>query len=447
MRRNDTRLQIVNVLLYGQSPAICIGIKDGKIIHIGKRLDWPPYCTIDGRGFIVLPGGIDGHVHFRHFGEAHKEDWAHACRAALWGGVTCVCDMGNHPGEYAITTAEAYWKKKDALGIQPIDYRLYFMCLPGGVKEFLKVKDDPLLAGLKLAMEKTTRDLVVEHRDDQLEWCHVAAETNTLLSSHVGNEAMIRRNRQRFLRPTVADHCVIRDAEVELSGGLQYLELLEETGARGEIKHVSTPDLLVAGQQVRNRGVRVSFEVCAHHWRFTDEQLRREDSPLFKMNPPLRTPEQVAQMPGFISDGTVDCIATDHAPQTEEDKQLPDYDNIPSGVPGVQEMVLLAYQLVVEKRISLQRMIDLIARNPAKLFNLSQKGEVAVGYDADIVLLDPQSCTVFANERSKSKCGWTPYHGTTVNGAIRLVVCRGKVACNAMKTASLRSQRRSGKGD
>lgn len=378
----------------------------------------------------MLPGAIDGHVHFRHFGEAHKEDWKYAVQAALAGGVTTVLDMGNHPGEYAVTTAQAYARKKYALGPQPLDYRLWFMATSGRIRDFLLVKNDPRLAGIKLCMETTTGGLIVEHKADQYEWCAVAADTNTLISAHVGNEVMIRHNRQRFLRPTTADHCLIRDTAVEVSGGRQFLELLEKTGARGEIKHVSTPELIHETIAARGRGVNVSLELCPHHWVFTDEQLRREDGAFFKMNPPLRTVDQVAQLPRYLSDGTIDTIATDHAPHTREEKGRESYDDIPSGVTGVQEMVSLGLTLVKQGIISLERFIDLTARHPARLYGLTHKGSIEAGYDADIMLVDLDEPSTIRAEDVQSKCGWTPYQGMTVYGKPKLVIARGKVVLN-----------------
>lgn len=430
-------VEIRNVRVGGHEPLQAIGISGASLVYVGEPQG--ASCEIEGHGLIALPGAIDGHTHFRTFGEAYKEDWAHAVRAALSGGVTTILDMGNHPPPHAVTTAEAFAQKVHAVGAQPITYKFWFMATPGGIREFLTVWRNlelkKYLAGIKLCMETTTGGLVVEVPRDQLDWCETAAATDTLIAAHVGVEAMVRQNRARFIQPCLADHCVIRDTQVELEGGRQFLEKLEITGARGEIKHVSTPELVAECCAALERGVNVSLETCPHYWTFTDEQLRQEDGAFFKMNPPLRTVDQVAGILRYLGDATIGTIATDHAPHTKEEKTADGYDLIPSGIPGIQEMLPLAITLVQQGRITLDRLLALTARNPARRYKLPRKGTIAPGFDADLVLVDLNEAATLSDEAVLSKCGWTPYHGVSVFGIPQLVVARGAVVVNRLKPA------------
>lgn len=421
--------EIRDVLVYGQGKPQTIGISDNQIAYVGQTQG--AIGTLDGRGkLIALPAIIDGHTHFRTFGEGHKEDWTHGSKAAIWGGVGTVLDMGNHPAPHAVTTCEAFARKLAAIGQPGINFRLWFMATTGGISEFKKLRQDPYLysycAGIKLCMETTTGGLIVENVADQLEWCKVAADTDTFIAAHVGVESMIRSNRAKLQQPpTTASHCIIRDTDVELEGGRQFLRLLEASGARGEIKHVSTPELVEAAIKVRQRGVHVSLEICPHHWVFSQEQLAREDGAFFKMNPPLRTVDQVAAMQRYLADGTIDTVGTDHAPHTRAEKLRTRYDEVPSGVPGVQEMLPLLFTLVHEGKLTLEHMIDLTARTPAQLYRLYRKGRIEPGFDADIVLIDPNVESAFTEEEIQSKCGWSPYTGKRVYGKPQDVILAG----------------------
>ena len=354
MRKLHHRYQITNVKLYG-GPLVTISVRDDRIVHVGDHLDGPN--TIDGQGLIALPGLVDPHVHFRHLGEDNKEDWEHAVDASILGGVTTVGDMGNHPGPFAVTTAEAFAYKLRRLEQQRIRFQLWFMALPHNLDQLPLILHDktlrPHLAGIKVAMEETTGGLILAQRKDQLAWAHVAADHDVLIAAHVGIQSLIDENRQRFVRPTMADHCVIRESKGEIDGGMQWLDILERTGARGHIAHISTPELAAAKQEYCQRGVRVTAEMCPHHYFFDDKLMRSERAPLFKMNPPLRTPEQVVRLRECLLDGdTIDIIATDHAPHTSEEKHGEDYDKVPSGLPGVQERLPLTWELVHQGRLS-----------------------------------------------------------------------------------------------
>lgn len=431
LKSKHEKLELRNVLMNGQGPALAIGIENGIISYISVPQD--ERHVIDGQGLIAVPGIVDGHVHLRFPGEDHKEDWPHAQRAAFRGGVTTVCDMPNNAPGFAVVTPESYHYKLQRIGQQTINYRLWYGALPNGDRMMPKIKALPCFVGVKMYMEHSTGGLLLAQRSDQYEWCRRAAEADVLVGAHVGNQEMIDKNRQMIVSPQIADHCVIRDAQVELSGGLQSLEIGEQTGCRLHIMHVSIPELAQAIKEAKQRGVRVTCEVCLHHLLLNAQHLLLPRAGRYKMNPPLRTMEQLTRLWGFIDDGTIDVIGTDHAPHTLKEKSVAGYDQVPSGIPGLQEMVPLLLDRVAQGKMSWNRFIDLTSRNAAQILGLHGKGHLVPGYDADITLLDLNEETVFSDQDALSKCGWTAYDGMCVKGAVKMTIARGQVVFNGLE--------------
>lgn len=432
------KYEIVDVCLTDGRRGVTVGVENGCIGHVGPRRGWKQ--AFDGHGALALPGAIDGHVHSRTPGDYHeeqKEDWESLQLAALKGGVTAVCDMPNNIGEHAVVSRERFLRKVTRFErTARLAFKLFVGATAGQARLLndSSVTDNEHFAGVKIYMEDTTGDLRLADAREQQEWCQRAADRNVLVVVHAGDQEMITKNRGKIAEPQVAQHCVIRSTEVELSGGFRILEIAEATGCRLHIAHVSTPELLSAIAVAKAKGVQVTCEVCPHHWCFDSRYLTGPRAGYYKMNPPLRSLEQVTELREHLISGTVDSVATDHAPHTRLEKERRQYDLIPSGVPGVQEMLLLLYQLVVARQMSLQRLVDLTAGAAARRFGWEkQKGKLEPGYEADIVLLDTQATTTFSARNVASKCGWTAYEGVSVKGAVRFVAADGKIMLNELK--------------
>lgn len=421
-------LEIRNVRLYGRE-LTTISIKGNRILSLGTTHDW--HNVIDGQGLTAIPGLIDMHTHDR-LGEPESETLECFAQAAIRGGVTTVGCMPNNPTGFTVTTEDALHYKGQRLRCLPISSRIFFGATPGNGRDFSTIAGHPLLAGVKLYMVSTTGTLLVQERSDQLAVCRRAADSNLIVVSHVGVEAKVRENRSRLARPTVADHCIIRPPALELEGGLIFLDLLRESGAQGHLAHVTLPELLAAALHARSEGVRVTCEVCPHHVRFTDKQLAREDGALFKTNPCLRSPDHVRGLQQDLFNGRVDSVATDHAPHDRRKKKGQDYDSVASGMPGLQEMLPTLMGFVHSGKLTLDQLIEVTARRPARIFRWPRKGEIAAGFDADIVLLDPQEESVFTVAEIASKCGWSAYVGQPMYGKPRLVVANGRVVLNRL---------------
>jgi dihydroorotase len=201
--------------------------------------------------------------------------------------------------------------------------------------------------------------------------------------------------------------------------------LAKLTGARVHLAHVSTRGAIEAVRRAKNEGLAVSCEVTPHHWTLTDEAVADYDTNT-KMNPPLRSREHVDAILAAMKDGTIDAIATDHAPHHLDEKGL-EFDQAPFGITGLETAIGLAFDLVHRGLIDLERVVEMCATNPARIFGLVDRGTLSVGAHADITILDPQFEWVFDVNRSKSKSRNTPFNGRAMQGAAVATIVGGRL--------------------
>jgi len=408
-------------------------LSDGRAVNLiieGEKIHSIEFLKKDhsrkGR-LLALPGLIDPHVHFRVPGGEHKEDWQTGSLAALHGGVTTVIDMPNtNP---ALIDFEGIEQKARLIGKPLVDFRLFFGATDSNWWQYPYLTDDSRVAGVKVYMGSSTGDLLVSCEKSLRDIFRACARHNIVAAVHAEDEQMIRWHRKKIGRePTLADHCEIRSTEVEFSAVRTALRFQEETRCKLYFCHISTPESLELIKSAKERRAEVFAEVCPHHLYLSKQLLLGEDAAFYKMNPPLRTEDQVMKLRKYLcAPGFVDTVASDHAPHTVEEKQSEKFDNIPSGVPGVQTLFPLIYNFVRRGEMSLDHFINLTSRNAARIFNLPAKGRIAPGADADIVLIDHYAEVLMQNEGMKSKCGFTPFDGMIMRGAPKIVVARGQI--------------------
>lgn len=417
-------LKIKNVQLPDGKRADII-IEDSKIKSIGEVT--PSEEGIDGAGLIAIPGVIDPHVHFRIPGGAHEEDWETGSRAALKGGVTTVFDMPNTWP--SLTTRERLEEKREIVSAtSKIQARFWFGATRNNLDEIVAVSHEPDIMGVKVFMGSSIGDLLITEEKDLRQIFRICAENNLIVAVHPEDELLIRAKRLDLGRePLVADHTLIRDAEVEVSAVRRALRIAKETGCRLYLCHLSTPEAVEIALRAKESGYPVFIEVTPHHITLDESQLQRNNGRYFKMNPPLRTPKQVVRLRGYVYRGYVDTIGSDHAPHTCDEKQKEKYDDIPSGVPGVETLLPIMFNLVTEGKLTLESLVNLTSANVAKIFGLSSKGKIEPSYDADLVLIDPNQTITIRNKDMASKCGWTPYDGMTVKGVPKITIIGGKI--------------------
>jgi dihydroorotase (multifunctional complex type) len=382
---------------------------DEKIRAIGRNLEGEE--RIDCSGKIVLPGVIDVHVHVRDLEQSHKEDWASLGRAALSGGVTTVFAMPNtQPPLDSVERVRDYRRRAQASSINAYIY--------GAVtRENLQNFDElaPHVDAFKLYLGETTGQLVISDKKLHREIFKIVTQTEKILTVHA----------QRGGDPTeVTRH--------EADDILYVLDLAAAYETKLHLAHVTTQRAVEAILEAKKSKIDVSFETCPHYLYFTAKD-REERGAWLKMNPPLATEEDREFLWWALGKGLIDIIATDHAPHTIEEKSV-GYERAPAGVPGVEFLLPLLFDAVNADKISLARLVEVCCRNPAKRFGLP-KGEIAVGLDADLVVVDPDIKKTIAREAVQSKCGWSPYEGLTLRGWPVMAVVRGRL----QKKSSVRS--------
>ncbi len=374
----------------------------------GKQLEVDLNYPGDTSGLLAVPALIDCHVHFRVPGGEHKEDWQTGARAALAGGVTSVCDMPNNTP--VITTATTLRAKRDTIEQQlstarlPLHYYLYIGATPDNADEIRAIKNE--VVGIKIFMGSSTGNLLVDKYDDQKKVFTLAAELKLPIVAHAEDEVLITENKTHFPTPTITDHSSIRSPQVAASGVSRAIELAEETGATLYLLHISTPLELDLIRTAKKRGIKIFAETTPHHLFLTTNDYARLGTKA-QMNPPLRSPaDQEALWIGLL-DGTIDTVATDHAPHTLAEKAVP-YPASPSGVPGIETMLPLLLDSMHHGRISLAKIIELTSTNPRHIFNLPETNDWAI--------IDTNKTAIVDETKLHTKCGWSPFVGQTLTG-------------------------------
>jgi dihydroorotase len=385
-----------------------IGVRGGRIAALGDLAGAPAAETIDARGLTILPGVIDTQVHFREPGLEHKEDLETGSRAAVMGGVTAVFEMPNT--RPATTTAEALADKvRRAHGRMFCDFAFYV----GGTRE--TIDHIPALerlegaAGIKVFMGSSTGDLLV---DDEPSLDRIVARISRRAAFHAEDEARLKARAGLRRRGDPSSHPVWRDEEAALLATQRLVRLAEKHGKRVHVLHVSTAEemeFLAAHKDW------ASVEVTPHHLTLAAPECYERLGTYVQMNPPVRDERHRAALWAALASGVVDVLGSDHAPHTREEKDLP-YPESHSGMTGVQTLVPILLDHVNAGRLSLERFVDLTSAGPQRLFGIRGKGRIAVGWDADLTVVDLKRRETIVNRWIASRCGWTPYDGVRVQG-------------------------------
>lgn len=376
--------------------------------------------SMDCKGMWVLPGFIDAHVHFRVPGAEHKEDWKTGSMAAAHGGITTVMDMPNtHPS----TTSLAGWEQKRAVAQRDsvVNYALHFGAAKDNFEEALKV---PGLHSIKMYMGSSTGNLLVDSEPLWEKWFELCQRNNLVLVVHAEYEALIQDHSKSFTENHARVHSKIRDSEVETTALEKALALQARMGTKLHVAHVSSKEGLGLVREAKSNGRQVTCEVCPHHLFLTEKDTERLGN-LAKMNPSLKGKEDVKALWKGLRDGTIDCVATDHAPHTLEEKSKP-YSEAPSGVPGVETMLPLLLNAVHEEKISLERVVQCASKNPARIFGFEKKGALEEGCAADAGIVNPKKKWTVMGAQFYSKSKWTPFEGFKLTGAVTRTFVNGK---------------------
>jgi dihydroorotase len=394
-----------------------VGIRDGRIAALGDLGQAAAGEVVDCTGLHLLPGVIDTQVHFREPGLTHKEDLETGSRSAVMGGVTAVFEMPNtNP---TTTTAEALQAKLAAArGRMHCDHAFFVGGSHDNVRELPELERLPGCCGVKVFMGSSTGTLLV---DDDPGVRAILSVIRRRAAFHSEDEARLneRKGERREGDPT--SHPVWRDVTTALRCTERLVRIAHETGARIHVLHISTAEemrFLAAHKDV------ATAEATPQHLTLTDEAYRRLGT-LAQMNPPLRDASHRDGIWWGLSQGIVDVLGSDHAPHTLEEKARP-YPASPSGMPGVQTLVPIMLDHVAAGRLTLQRFVDLTSAGPQRIYGIANKGRMAVGYDADLTVVDLKRRETITRQWIASKAGWSPFEGMAVTGWPVGTVIRGR---------------------
>ena len=383
-----------------------VKIDGEKIVKVEPAIDAENHDeVIDATGKYLLPGVIDDQVHFRTPGFEHKEDFEHATRACAKGGVTSFLEMPNtNP---TTTTVERLHEKLESASKRCfVNYGFYMGATPNNLVELQSAKRTP---GIKIFIGSSTGDLLV---DEQSALEQIFAETSLPICAHCEDESTIRKNRETIGESNqIADHSRVRDHRAAVIATTRAIDLSTRHNHPFHVLHVSTADEIPL---IAEAGDLISAEVCPHHLFFQIDDYERLGS-WVKMNPSIKTRADNEALWNALLDGTISLVATDHAPHTLEEKQLP-YPECPSGLPAIENSLALMLNQVHLGRCTLEQVVGWMCEAPAKVWNIANKGKIAEGWDADLVLVDLDLEQQIVNERQQTKSKWSPWHGESLTG-------------------------------
>ncbi len=403
-------------------------VQDGLIAEIAESISMKSAQTvvIDADGCYLLPGMIDDQVHFREPGLTHKATIETESKAAVAGGITSFIEMPNTIPQ--ATTIELLEEKFDiAAKTSWANYSFMFGGTNDNLDEILKV--DPLkVAGLKLFLGSSTGNMLV---DDPKILEEIFSKTKLLISAHCEDETTIKQNLAKYEAEYGEDipielHPKIRSEEACYISSSRAIKLAQKTGARLHVFHVSTEkETHLFSNKKPLSQKKITAEVCVHHLWFTDEDYKTKGTKI-KWNPAVKTEKDRDGLLKALLDDRIDVIATDHAPHTLEEKNNK-YLSAPSGGPMVQHALVALLEMYHKGKISLEKIVEKTAHNPAILFQIKDRGYIRKGYKADLVLVDINSPWTVKKENLLYKCGWSPFEGTIFKSRVTHTLVNGVI--------------------
>lgn len=396
-----------------------VGIREGRIAELGDLSGATAEATWDVSGLHVLPGLIDPQVHFREPGFPDKEDLESGTRAAVLGGITSVFEM---PNTLPPTTSEAAYRSKWARAEGRIwcDLAFFVGATPENAEELAKLETLPGCSGVKVFMGKSTGNLLV-HEEGDLR--RVLASGRRRVAVHAEDEERLKQRSHLAVKGDVSTHPVWRDTEVARLATQRLLGLAREYRRPVHVLHITTAEEVALLEEYRDIA---TFECTPQHLTLSSPSCYRQLGTLAQMNPPIREERHRRALWGAVSGNLLDALGSDHAPHTWEEKHLP-YPESPSGMTGVQTLLPVMLDHVNRGALSLERLVELCASGPARVYQAEGKGALVPGYDADVTVIDLGARHEIRDQDIASRCGWTPFHGTWVTGRPVGTIVRGQI--------------------
>ena len=433
----------VNIVNEGEILNGDVLIENGIFREIAEQISakTPDTRIIDAEGKYLLPGIIDDQVHFREPGLTHKATIETESRAAVAGGITSFIEQPNTVPQ-AVTIDLLEDKYEIASKTSYANYSFMFGGTNDNLDEILKVNPKNV-AGLKLFLGSSTGNMLVDN-PEVIE--KIFSSTKLLIAVHCEDEDTIRRNTE-FYKKQYGDnipielHPVIRSEEACYISSSKAVAMAKKTGARLHVFHLSTEkELELFRNDIPLEDKMITAEVCIHHLWFSDEDYK-EKGTLIKWNPAVKKASDREALFNALLNDTIDVIATDHAPHTLEEKDNA-YTKAPSGGPLVQHALPAMLEFYHDEQISLEKIVEKMCHNPAKLFKIENRGFIKEGYAADAVMVDLNAPWTVTKENIFYKCGWSPFEGNTFKSRITHTFVNGALVYENFKHTEVKNGQR-----
>ncbi|MDH4089907.1 MAG: dihydroorotase [Cyclobacteriaceae bacterium] len=395
---------------------------------IGTNLSSRPAdLVIDAKGKYLLPGVIDDQVHFREPGLTHKGDIHSESRAAVAGGVTSFMEMPN-TNPPAFTQELLAQKYEIASKSSLANYSFFIGASNDNLEEVMKT-DISQVCGLKIFMGSSTGNLLV---DDPKTLEGFFSRFPSLIATHCEHEPTIRKNSGQYKERYGEDvpiecHPLIRSEEACYLSSSSAVALAKKHGTRLHILHISTAkEISLFDNAIPLEKKKITAEACIHHLWFNDTDYQRLGT-LIKWNPAIKTANDQREIFNAVLNDRIDVIATDHAPHTWDEKQNT-YFKAPSGGPLIQHSLVAMLEFYHQRKISIEKIVQKMSHNPGILFQVENRGFIREGYFADLVLVDLNNAWQITKDNILSKCGWSPFEGTTLKSKVSQTFVSGHLA-------------------
>jgi len=394
-------------------------IRDGRIHRLGDLKSEKAERVIDGTHLHLLPGALDPQVHFRDPGLTWKEDLRTGSMAAAAGGVTSFFDMPNT--KPSTITMEGMTERK-AIAAQKcvVNYNFFIGATNTNLDVLNAVENVP---GIKVFMGSSTGDLLVSNSKDLED---IFGNGSRLIAVHAEDDEIINASREEYKNSTdFNDHQFVRPAEAALKATKLAVELSIRYQRRLHILHLTTSDEVRYLEVHKAKGP-ISVEVCPQHFLLSAPYIYEKIGAYAQMNPPIRSMDHGKALWDGLTSGIIDCIATDHAPHTHEEKANP-FGSAPSGMPGVETSLPLMLDRANRGLCSLENVVQWMCEKPVELYGVLNKGYIREGFDADLVLVDMKKKKTIENGKLWTKVNWSPYDGWTTTGWPELTMVHGHI--------------------
>lgn len=436
-------------------------IKNAKIVNEGKIFEGDVFIEndtikeiaekispkssnciiIDAEENFLLPGVIDDQVHFREPGLTHKGNIASESRAAVAGGITSFIEQPNTVPN-AVTQELLEQKYQIAAESSYANYSFMMGGTNDNLEEVLKTNPKNV-AGIKLFLGSSTGNMLVDN-PEVLE--QIFSSTKMLIAVHCEDEATIKANTEKYKEEYGEDipvkyHHLIRSEEACYISSSKAIELAKKTGARLHVFHLSTAkEMELFTNKIPLEQKQITAEVCVHHLWFTNLDYETKGA-LIKWNPAVKTEKDRDALWEALLNDKIDVIATDHAPHTLEEKTNK-YLNCPSGGPLVQHALVAMLEAHLKGRISIEKIVEKMCHNPAKIFKIEKRGFIKEGYFADLVIVNTHQPWTVKKENILYHCGWSPFEGTNFKSRVTHTFVNGKLVYEKGKVKDVKAGQR-----